>query len=77
MEYVGQIKTNNMSYKTNKTTKAKIDRLLAKAAAYQAANICKTNSQTRRKEINRHCRVNFISPIKDIDAEFYQRIELG
>jgi len=66
-----------MSYKTNKKTKAKIDRLLEKNASYQAANICVTNSPTKRKEINRHCRVSFLNPIKDIDAEFYSRIELG
>lgn len=66
-----------MSYKTNKATKAKIDRLLTQNAAYQAKHTCVTNSPTKRKEITRYCRVNFISPIKDIDAEFYQRIEPG
>jgi len=63
-----------MSYKTNKTTKKKIDNLLSKNASYQASNICVTNSKTKRQEINRYCRVNFINPIKDIDSEFYQRV---
>ena len=66
-----------MSYKTNKTTKKKIDNLLSKNASYQAANVCVTNSKTKRQEINRHCRVNFINPIKDIDPEFYKRIILN
>jgi len=34
-----------------------------------------TNSKTRREEINRYCRVNFINPIKDIDADFYDSIK--
>lgn len=66
-----------MSYSTNKKTKAKIDKLLAKNAAYQAQNTCVTNSVTKRKEINRYCRVNFLKPIKDIDPEFYAQIELA
>jgi spore coat protein CotF len=66
-----------MSYKTNKTTKKKIDNLLSKNASYQAANVCVTNSKTKRQEINRHCRVNFINPIKDIDPDFYKRIILN
>ena len=66
-----------MSYKTNKTTKKRVDKLLAKNAEYQAANVCITNSKTKRQEINRHCRVNFINPIKDIDVEFYNRIILA
>ena len=66
-----------MSYKTNKTTKKRVDKLLSKNAAYQAANVCITNSKTKRQEINRHCRVNFINPIKDIDVEFYNRIILA
>ncbi len=64
-----------MSYKTNKTTKKRVDSLLSKNASYQAANVCMTNSKTKRKEINRYCRVNFINPIKDIDEEFYSRIK--
>ena len=51
-----------MSYKTNKTTKKRIDSFLTKNAEYQAA---------------RYCRVNFINPIKDIDLEFYNRIILA
>ena len=66
-----------MSYKTNKTTKKRIDNLLAKNAEYQAANVCVTNSKTKRQEINRYCRVNFINPIKDIDLEFYNRVILA
>jgi|TARA_R100000149_G_C5873465_1_gene137224 hypothetical protein len=66
-----------MSYKTNKTTKKRIDKLLTKNAKYQAANVCVTNSKTKRQEINRYCRVNFINPIKDIDLEFYNRIILA
>ena len=66
-----------MSYKTNKTTKKRVDKLLTENAQYQAANICVTNSKTRRQEINRHCRVNFINPIKDIDLEFYNRVILA
>ena len=66
-----------MSYKTNKTTKKRIDILFRKNTSYQAANLCVTNSKTRRQEINRHCRVNFINPIKDIDLEFYNRVILA
>ncbi len=66
-----------MSYKTNKTTKKKIDNLLSKNASYQAANVCVTNSKTKRQEINRYCRVNFINPIKDIDPDFYKRVILN
>ena len=66
-----------MSYKTNKTTKKKIDNLLSKNASYQAANVCVTNSKTKRQEINRHCRVYFINPIKDIDFDFYKRVILN
>ena len=65
-----------MSYKTNKTTKKQIDSLLSKNASYQAANVCVTNSKTRRQEINRYCRVNFVNPIKDIDKNFYDQIIL-
>lgn len=65
-----------MSYKTNKTTKKRIDSLLSKNASYQAANVCVTNSKTRRQEINRYCRVNFVNPIKDIDKNFYDQIIL-
>lgn len=66
-----------MSYKTNKKTKAKIDVLLARNAAYQASQMCKTNSKTKREEINRHCRVQFINPIKEHDLEFFRTIQLG
>jgi hypothetical protein len=66
-----------MSYKTNKTTKKRVDKLLTNNAKYQAANVCVTNSKTKRQEINRYCRVNFINPIKDIDLEFYNRIILA
>ena len=65
-----------MSYKTNKTTKNRIDGLLNKNSSYQASNVCVTNSKTKRQEINRHCRVNFINPIKDIDKDFYDQIIL-
>ena len=65
-----------MSYKTNKTTKKRVDKLLSKNAEYQAVNVCVTNSKTKRQEINRHCRVNFINPIKDIDKDFYNQIIL-
>jgi len=63
-----------MSYSTNKQTKARIDKLLEKNAKYQAEHTCITNSKTRREEIMRYCRVNFLNPIKDIDPEFYKRI---
>ena len=63
-----------MSYSTNKKTKARIDRLLEKNAEYQAKHTCVTKSKTKREDIMRHCRVNFLNPIKDIDAEFYKRI---
>lgn len=66
-----------MSYSTNKKVKKRIDTLLAKNAKYQADNMCVTNSKTKRENINRHCRVNFLNPIKDIDLEFYKRITLG
>ena len=65
-----------MSYKTNKTTRKRIDKLLTNNAEYQAANVCITNSKTKRQEINRYCRVNFINPIKDIDKDFYDQIIL-
>lgn len=65
-----------MSYKTNKTTRNRIDSLLTKNSSYQAGNVCVTNSKTKRQEINRHCRVNFINPIKDIDKDFYDQIIL-
>ena len=32
---------------------------------------------TARENINRHCRVNFINPIKDIDEVFYKTISVG
>lgn len=66
-----------MSYKTNKKTKAKIDSLLSRNATYQASQMCKTNSKTKREEINRYCRVQFINPIKEHDLEFFRAIELG
>ena len=66
-----------MSYKTNKTIKKRVDSLLSKNASYQAANVCVTNSKTKRKEINRYCRVNFINPIKDIDKDYYNQIILA
>jgi spore coat protein CotF len=66
-----------MSYKTNKKTKTKIDRLLGKNAIYQSENVCVTNSKTKRQEINRYCRVNFINPIKEIDLDFYNQIILA
>ncbi len=66
-----------MSYRTNKKTKAKIDVLLARNAAYQASQMCKTNSKTKREEINRHCRVQVINPIKEHDLEFFRTIQLG
>ncbi len=65
-----------MSYSTNKKTKKRIDNLLGKNASYQASNVCVTNSKTKRQEINRHCRVNFVNPIKDIDKDFYNQIIL-
>jgi hypothetical protein len=39
--------------------------------------MCKTNSKTRREEINRYCRVQFINPIKEYDLEFFRTIQLG
>lgn len=65
-----------MSYLTNKSIKKRIDKLLGANASYQAANVCITNSKTKSQEINRHCRVNFINPIKDIDKDFYSQIIL-
>jgi|TARA_R110001606_G_scaffold367277_1_gene522720 hypothetical protein len=65
-----------MSYLTNKSIKKRIDKLLGNNAAYQAANVCVNNSKTKRQDINRHCRVNFINPIKDIDKDFYNQIIL-
>tara|TARA_R100001377_G_scaffold1033_1_gene866 strand:+ start:1861 stop:2061 length:201 start_codon:yes stop_codon:yes gene_type:complete len=65
-----------MSYLTNKTIKKRIDKLLGSNAAYQASNVCVDNSKTKRQDINRHCRVNFINPIKDIDKDFYNQIIL-
>jgi hypothetical protein len=65
-----------MSYSTNLKTKATIDKLLSANASYQAGNVCITNSKTKRVEINRHCRVKFINPIKDIDKDFYNQIIL-
>lgn len=65
-----------MSYLTNKKIKKRIDVLLGKNAAYQASNVCVTNSKTKRQDINRYCRVNFINPIKDIDKDFYNQIIL-
>ena len=65
-----------MSYLTNKAVKKRIDKLLSNNASYQASNICISNSKTRKQDINRHCRVNFINPIKEIDKEFYSQIVL-
>lgn len=65
-----------MSYLTDKKIKKRIDSLLGKNASYQAANVCVTNSKTKRQEINRHCKVNFVNPIKDIDRNFYNQIIL-
>jgi len=66
-----------MSYSTNKTTRKRIDSLLQKNSLYQSSNMCVTNSKTARENINRHCRVNFINPIKDIDEVFYKTISVG
>ncbi len=66
-----------MSYRNNKTTKKRIDKLLTKNAEYQTANVCVTNSKAKRQENNRYCRVNFINPIKEIDLDFYNRIILA
>jgi len=63
-----------MSYLTNKTIKKRIDKLLEKNSKYQSSNVCVDNSKTKREEINRYCRVNFINPIKDIDKNFYDQI---
>ncbi len=65
-----------MSYLTNKNVKKRIDKLLSNNASYQASNICVNNSETRKQDINRYCRVNFINPIKDIDKDFYNQIIL-
>ena len=62
-------------YYTNKKIKEKIDKLLQLNASYQAQNTCITNSKSKKEEINRHCRVNFLNPIKDLDAEFYNSIK--
>ena len=64
-----------MSYHTNKKTRSKIDRLLQQNASYQAQHTCVTNSKTRKEEINRYCRINFLNPIKDLDPEFYNEIK--
>ena len=63
-----------MSYLTNKTIRKRIDKLLEKNSKYQSSNVCVGNSKTRKEDINRHCRVNFINPIKDIDKNFYDQI---
>jgi hypothetical protein len=63
-----------MSYSTNKSIKKRIDKLLGENSSYQASNICVNNSATRRQDINRYCRVNFLNPIKDIDKDFYNQI---
>lgn len=62
-------------YYTNKKTKEKIDKLLRANASYQAQHTCITNSKSKKEEINRHCRVNFLNPIKELDAEFYNSIK--
>ena len=64
-----------MSYLTNQKTRKRIDSLLSKNASYQAKETCRTNTKTRKEEVNRHCRVNFINPIKDIDLDFYNSIK--
>ncbi len=64
-----------MSYLTNQKTRNKIDSLLRKNASYQAQETCRTNTKTRKEEVNRYCRVNFINPIKDIDLDFYDSIK--
>jgi len=62
-------------YKTSPEARAKIDELLRKNAAYQAANNCVSNTKAQEKEINRHCNREFIHPIKQIDPVFYQSIK--
>ena len=64
-----------MSYYTNQKVRKKIDDLLHQNAAYQAQHVCMHNSKTRKEEINRYCRVNFLSPIKDLDPVFYNSIK--
>lgn len=64
-----------MSYYTNQKVRKKIDDLLHQNAAYQAQHVCMDNSKTRKEEINRYCRVNFLSPIKDLDPVFYDSIK--
>ena len=64
-----------MSYLSNQKTRKRIDSLLSKNASYQAQETCRTNTKTRKEEVNRHCRVNFINPIKDIDLDFYNSIK--
>ena len=64
-----------MSYETDPKIREKIDKLLHQNAAYQAQQVCVTNSKTRKKEINRFCRVNFLTPIKDLDPAFYDSIK--
>lgn len=64
-----------MSYLTNQKTRKRIDSLLRQNAVYRAQEICKTNTNTRKEEVNRHCRVNFINPIRDIDLDFYNSIK--
>ena len=64
------------TYYTCAKKKKQIDKLLHANAAYQAQNTCENNSKTRKKEINRHCNKEFLSPIKDIDPDFYAAIKL-
>jgi ribosomal protein S6 len=62
-------------YETCPETRAKIDELMQKNAAYQAANNCITNTKSQAKEINRYCNREFIRPIKDLDEQYYKSIQ--
>jgi hypothetical protein len=53
-----------MSYKTNKTTKKRIDKLLTKNAQYQAANVCVTNSKTKKEKYEINLRIGTVTVLE-------------
>ena len=55
--------------------KKQIDRLLHLNASYQAQETCVTNTREKRQQINNHCKVNFIDPIKEIDEDFWNALK--
>ena len=64
-----------MKVNRHKKIKMNIDRLLEANAKYQANNVCVTNTPEQQKEINDYCNKNFIKPIEDIDAEWFEIIK--